>query len=60
MYLPVMEPLEKDHFLSINKTQAYIDTNSPYLDEPMSNLPTVKENTILNKRLTKGKYKDRR
>ena len=53
----MINPLEKDHLLSIDNTRAYIDTNIPCLEVLMINLPAVKEDTIMNKRLTKGKEK---
>ena len=53
------DPLEKAHLLSIDKTRAYIDKNSPSLEELMSNLPVVKEDTITKKMLEKGKDKDK-
>ena len=59
MDIPVIKPLEKAHFCSIDKTRAYIDTKSPSLQELMSNLPAVKEDTITKKRLGKGKEKDK-
>ena len=60
MYLPVIDPLEKAHFLSIEKTQAYIDTKSPSLEELMNNIPFVREDKIMKKRLAKGKEKYKR
>ena len=55
MDLSVIDPIDKAHFLSIEKTQACIDTKIPYLEELMSNLPVVKEDKIMKKRLAKGK-----
>ena len=55
----MIDPLDKSHFLSINKTRAYIDTKIPSLDELTSNLSDVKEDTIMKKRLAKGKEKDK-
>ena len=59
MGLTVIDHIDKAHFLSINKTRAYIDTKIPSLEEIISNLPAVKEDTIMEKRLTmvKDKYK---
>ena len=54
---PIIDPLDKANFLSINKTRAYIDTKSLSLEEMMSNLPDVKEDVILKKILAKGKEK---
>ena len=51
--------LDKAHFLSINKTQAYIDTKIPSIEELVSNIHAVKEDTILKKRLAMGKYKNK-
>ena len=53
--------LNKVNLLSIDKTRAYIDTNSPSLEELMINLPAVKEDAIPKKRLAMGKknYKGR-
>ena len=59
MDLPVIYPLDKAHFLSIDNTRAYIDTKSLSLEEPMSNLPAVKEDEIMKKRLAKGKDKEK-
>ena len=42
MDLPVIDPLYRAYFLSIDKTQAYIDTKIPYLEELMSNIPALK------------------
>ena len=42
MDLPVIDHLDKAHLLSTNKTQVYIDTKSPSLEEPMRNIPDVK------------------
>ena len=55
MGLPVIKPLEKSHFFSIDKTKAYIDTKSSSLQKLMRNLPAVKEDIITKKRLGKGK-----
>ena len=57
MYLPLIDPIDKDHFLSNNKSRDYIDTKSMSLEELMSNISAVKEDTIIRKRLAKGKYK---
>ena len=51
--------LDKDHFLSIDKAQAYIDTKSPYLEELMINIPDMKGDTITKKRLAMGKSRDK-
>ena len=59
MDLPVIETLDKANFLCINKTRDYIDTMIPYLEELMINLPAVKNNKILNKRLANGKDKNK-
>ena len=40
-------------------TWAYIRKKSPSLEELMTNLPDVKQYTILNKRLSKVKYNDK-
>ena len=53
----VIDHLDKAHFLSINNTRAYIDTKIPSLEEIMSNLPAMKEDTIKRKRLTMVNYK---
>ena len=53
----MIDHLEKAHFLSIDKTRAYIDTNSPSLEELIRNIPAMKDDTIMNKRLVIGKYK---
>ena len=50
--------LDKTHFLPIDKTRAYIDTNILSLYELMINIPAVNEDTITNRMLAKGKYKD--
>ena len=42
---------EKANLLSIYKTRAYIDTKSPSLEELVSNLPDVNEETITKKRV---------
>ena len=42
MSLSVIDPLYKARFLSIDNTWAYIDTKSPSLEEPTSNIPEVK------------------
>ena len=55
----MVDPIDKTHFLSIDKTRAYIDTKSPSLEELMGDLPGVKEDTIMDKRLAKGKDKDK-
>ena len=52
-------PSRHDNFLSINRTQAYIDTKIPSLEELMRNIINVKEDKILNKRLSKEKDKDK-
>ena len=59
MGLTVIDHIDKAHFLSINKTRAYIDTKITSLEEIMSNIPAVKEDTIMKKRLimVKDKYK---
>ena len=61
MHLPVIDALNKGLILYIDKKRAYSDTKSPYIEELRINLPSVKENTIINKRFTKGndKYKER-
>ena len=59
MDLAVMGHLKKASLLSIDKTQYYIYRNSPSLEELMSNLPAVKEDTILNKNLVMGKNKEK-
>ena len=59
MDLPMIDPLDKDNFLSIDKTRSYIDTKGPSLEELVINLPAVKEDTIMKKRLAKGKDKDK-
>ena len=53
------DPLEKAHLLSIDKTRAYIDKNSPSLEELTSNLPAVKEDTIMNKNLVRESTRTR-
>ena len=55
----MINPLEKDHLLSIDNTRAYIDTNIPCLEVLMINLPAVKEDTIMKKRLAKGMTRKR-
>ena len=50
--LTVIDHIDKAHFLSINKTRAYIDTKILSLEEIMSNLPAVNEDNIMKKRLT--------
>ena len=59
MGLTVIDHIDKAHFLSINKTRAYIDTKILSLEEIMSNLPAMKEDNIMKKRLimVKDKYK---
>ena len=52
--LLVISNLNKDNLLSIYKTRAYIDTKIPSLEEMTSNLPAVKEDTIMNKMIAKG------
>ena len=59
MDLPVTDPLSKANFLSIEKKRAYIDTWSPSLEAMTSNLPAVKEDTIMKKRLAKGMTRKR-
>ena len=59
MYLPVIDPLDKAHLFSIDKTWSYIYTMGLSLEELMSNLPAVKEDTIMKKNLAKGKEKDK-
>ena len=54
MNLPVIDYINKDHFLSIDKTP-----RSPTLEELMSNIPTVKEDITMNKGLAIGKGKDK-
>ena len=49
----------RNHFLSIDKTRAYIDTEILSLKGLMRNIPSMKEDTNLKKGLTKGKYKDK-
>ena len=51
--------LDKAHFLSIDKTRAYIDTKSPSLEELMRNIPAVKEDTIMKKRLSMGNHNEK-
>ena len=51
--------INKAHLLSINKTRAYIDKNSPSLEELTSNLPAVKEDTITNKKLARESTRTR-
>ena len=55
----MIDPLDKARGLSSEKTRAYIDTKSSSLEDLMSNIPSKKEDTILKKRLAKGKYKDK-
>ena len=55
----MIDPLDKSHFLSIDNIWAYIDTKIPSLEDLLRNLPATKEDTILNKRIAKGKEKDR-
>ena len=59
MHLPVIDPINKAHFLYIDKKRAYIDTESPSLEELMRNIPSVKKDIILNKRLAKGNDKEK-
>ena len=59
MNLPLIEPLSKSYFLSVNKTRAYIDTTISSQEKIMINLPTVKGGTIIKKNIAKGKYKDK-
>ena len=59
MDLPVINHLYKAHYLSIDNTQAYIDTDIRSLEELMSNLPAVNEDTIMKKSLVIGKDKDK-
>ena len=51
--------LDKDHFLYIDKAQAYIDTKRPYLEELMINIPDMKGDKITKKRLAMGKSRDK-
>ena len=62
MDLPVIGHLDKAQFISIDNTRAYIDTNSPSLEELTINLPETKEDKIIKKRLAmrKDKYRGRR
>ena len=55
----MIDPLNNDNLLSIDKTRTYIDTKSPFLEELMSNLPDMKEDTIMKKCLANGNYKDK-
>ena len=57
--LPVIDHLDKAYFLSRYKTRAYIDTKIPSLEKLMRNLPSVKENKILKKRIAMGKDKNK-
>ena len=59
MDLPVIDHINKYHFLSIDKTRACVDKKIPYLEELMSNLTAVKEDKILSKSLEMGKDKDK-
>ena len=59
MDLPVIEPLDQAHFLSIDKTLAYIGRKIIFLEELMINLPGVKEGKMINTRLVKVNYKDK-
>ena len=52
-------PSQRDNFLSINKTRAYIHIKSLSLEELMRNIPDVREDKILNKMLSKGNDKDK-
>ena len=59
MNLPVIGPLDKAHYLCIDKKRVYIDTKTPFLEKLMSNLPSVKEDKILNKSLAKVNERDK-
>ena len=50
----MIDPIDKDNFLSVNNTWAYIDTKSPSLEELTRNIPAVKEDTIMKKGFAKG------
>lgn len=55
----MVDPTNRVHFLSYDRTQSYIDTKSPSVEELMSNLPTVKEDTNQKEMLAKSKVKDK-
>lgn len=41
MDLPIIDPINKDHFLSYDKTRLYIHYKKPSVCKIMSNLPSV-------------------
>ena len=55
----MIDHIDKAHLLSIDNSWAYIDKNSPSLEELTSNIHVVKEDKILKKRPAMGKYKDK-
>ena len=55
----MIDHIEKAHFISIENKWAYIDTKIPPVEELTRNIPSVKEGTIMKKRLAKGKDNDK-
>ena len=62
MDLPIIDPSNKDHFLSYDETRLYIDNKKPSVNELISNLSSANKVTSKTKRLSiakkriKGKF----
>lgn len=59
MDLPIINPINKVHFLSYDETRLYIDNKKPSVSEFVSKLYSINEVISKTKRLSIGKEKDK-